>query len=57
MTKKRTKTAPEPVFTRLGVRLEPIEVRVEAAVNIDARHPKYALSFNEEDPVYTYVTG
>jgi hypothetical protein len=38
------------------LRLEASEVRVDAGVNIDARHPKYALSFNEEDPVYTYVT-
>jgi hypothetical protein len=53
MARKPKKAVPEPVFTRRGVRLEASEVRVEAGVNIDARHPKYGLSCNEEDPVYT----
>jgi hypothetical protein len=56
MARKRKNAAPESVITRLCVRMEASEVRVEAGVNIDARHPKYALSFNDEDPVYTYVT-
>lgn len=56
MPRKRKKIAPEPVYTRLGVRIEASEARVDAGVNIDARHPQYALSFNEDDPVYTYVT-
>lgn len=56
MARKPKKAAPEPVITRLGLRLEASEVRVDAGVNIDARHPKYALSFNEDDPVYTYIT-
>lgn len=56
MPSKRRKSGPEPVITRLAVRIDGGDVRIEAGVNIDARHPRYALSFHEEDPVYTYVT-
>jgi hypothetical protein len=56
MARKRKKAIPESVITRLGVRVESSDMRIDAGVNIDARHPQYALSFHEEDPVYTYVT-
>lgn len=56
MVRKRLKAARVPVITRLGVRVDASDIRVEAGVNIDAKHPQYAQSFNEEDLVYTYVT-
>lgn len=54
--RKRTKSAPGPLITRLAVRLEGHDVRIDADINVIAKYPQHALQTDDADPVYKYVT-
>ena len=56
MPRKRADRAPEAVYTRIGIKVSDYEARVEADINIDAKQPQYAISSDDKDRVYKYVT-
>ena len=56
MPRKRLKPKPECELTLLAVRLDRGDARVGADINYDAKDPRYALTIDDEDPVYHYVT-
>lgn len=56
MPPKKKETQPKPTYSRIGVKVEEYEARVEADINIYAKDPKYAIELDERDPVYKYVT-
>jgi hypothetical protein len=56
MRPKRKEIHPEPTYSRIGVKVEKYDARVEADINIDAKDPRYAINLDDRDPVYKYIT-
>lgn len=56
MASRRKAKQPKPTYSRIGVKVESYDARVEADINIDAKDPKYAINLDDRDPVYKYVT-
>ena len=56
MVRKRKDVSPKAIHSRIGVKVDDYQVRVEADINIDAKDPKYAFDLDDRDPVYKYIT-
>ena len=56
MARKGNGSTPKPTYSRIGVKVESYDARVEADINIEAKDPKYAIELDDRDPVYKYIT-
>lgn len=56
MATRQKAKQPEPTYSRIGVKVESYDARVEADINIEAKDPRYAINLDDRDPVYKYVT-
>ena len=56
MVRKRKDVSPKAIHSRIGIKVDGYQARVEADINIDAKDPKYAIDLDDRDPVYKYIT-
>lgn len=56
MARKGNRSTPKATYSRIGVKVENYDARVEADINIEAKDPKYAIELDDRDPVYKYIT-
>jgi hypothetical protein len=56
MVQKRRGASAEPVYTRIGVKVQEYQARVEADINHDAKQPQYSFRNDSRDPLYKYIT-
>lgn len=56
MARKRRSEEPKPVYSQIGVKVDRFEASLEADINVDAKDPRYAIDFDERDPIYKFIT-
>lgn len=56
MASRQKAKQPKPTYSRIGVKVEKYDARVEAEISIEAKDPKYAIDLDDRDPVYKYIT-